>query len=255
VNRVCYKTALFSRSAEDNAAGTLGRWAKKRKQRGLVNAVIVCLAMSHERISDRVRLVNLLQTFKYVVGVSNIRVPVDPSDYEELEPYVLSGRYTQFSMDFKNFRESSARQRNELFDYLEEKQDVPERIVCLDYFFLQHPYYRERYGMNWLLRDRPTGRGRKEEGKARQLLDYATDVYLGVDDPSPNGSLMQEMIQEYVDYTGPKTMRYDAVLSSPLYELDKEIDIPGPSHGAENQVTRYLDEERPFLHITLEDDA
>jgi hypothetical protein len=221
----------------------------------VLNAVIVLLGMSHERISDRVRLANLLQTFRYVVGVSNIAVPHDVAEYRELAPYVPNGRYTQFSMDFKHLRESTARTPNELFDYLEEKDDVPERIVCLDYFFLQHPYYRERYGDNWLLKS--VGRhGPRTEGKARMLLDYATDVYIGIDHPGRNPSEVRQMMADYAAYRGTKTMRLEPVDTSPLYELDDEIDVPGPSGGAENQVLRYLSRnpelhgEARFLHIT-----
>ena len=251
-NRVCYATTAHAAGTEANAHTTLTNFLKNRR-RPLLNAVIVCLAMSHERISDRVRLVNLLQTFRYVVGVSNIAVPANNAEYQELAPYVPSGRYTQFQMDFLAFRQVTAHSRNPLFDYLHAKQHVPERIVCLDYFFLQVPYYRLRLGMNWLLRDDRNGSGAliKREGKARQLLDFATDVYLGVDHQPPNPSLMREMLREYTAFRGTKTMRCTPVRTTPLYELDQEIDIPGPSGGADNQVARYLDENMPFLHIEL----
>ena len=224
---------------EVNAHGIIAN-AVRNRQRRLLNAVIVCLAMSHERASDRARLVNLLQTFRYVVGVSFIDLPADPKIYKELAPYVTSGRYKQISMLFKNFRETG-RSPNPLIVYLQNKQHIPERIVCLDYFFLQHPYYIDQYGMNWLLEGNP-----KREGKAKRLLDYATDVYLGVD----KSGLVKQMMKEYAAYK-PKTMKCTYVQTCPLYELDQEIEeIPGRS-GAVAQMRLYLDQETPFLHVNL----
>jgi hypothetical protein len=115
---------------------------------------------------------------------------------------------------------------------------VSNKIVCLDYFFLQHPYYEERYGMNWLV-------NKKQEGKVRELLDHgATEVFLPVD----KGGLMQRMRDEYAAFPN-KTLTVRAEHSSPLFRSDEPIDVPDRPSAQQN-VKLYLDPKGPFLRIT-----
>jgi hypothetical protein len=198
----------------------------------------VALAMSHERAADRTRLVELLKHYQYVLGVSEIVPPKTDAGYKELAPYVSHGRYRQIKFDFKNFRASTHKSPNTLFEAMGSFR-VPEKIVCLDYFFLQHPYYELRYGMNWLLSNK------KQEGKVRELLDHgATEVFLPVD----KGGLMQRMRDEYAAFPD-KTLTLRVEHSSPLFRSDDQIDIPDRPSAQQN-VRLYLDPKAPFLRIT-----
>ena len=272
-NRVCYPSALFNaphgpvadtpalraRRATAVAAKVTRNRAKrappKRKKKEPApppalppappppsvkgrDTLFVALAMSHERAGDRTRLMELLKHYQYVLGVSEIAPPNTDAGYKELAPYVSHGRYRQIKFDFKNFRASTYKSPNTLFEAMGSFR-VPIKIVCLDYFFLQHPYYEERYGMNWLLSNK------KQEGKVRELLDHgATEVFLPVD----KGGLMQQMRDEYAAFPA-KTLTVRAEIS-PLFRSDDQIDNIPDRPSAKQSAHLYLDPKGPFLRIT-----
>lgn len=229
------------------------------QQRNYRRAVFVALAMSHERAPDRQRLIALLDVYEVVVGVSNIAVPTDNADYKDLLPYVLQRRYIYISQDFNNFDRLRNENTNAIVRTLRQYRErgFAERIVSLDYFFLQTSYYRKRYGINWLLKTNPNlnfgSRGRKAfvEGKAKDLLSEATDVYLPVD----SGGDMKKMVQQYQRDLADKdkTMRVDFVAErdAPLFQSDDTIgDIVGRPSARRN-VELYLDRAQPFLRVRL----
>jgi hypothetical protein len=178
--------------------------------------MIVLFAMSHERDSDRQRLVRLFDTFTYVVAVCDYRNVTNPKECKELEPFYRAGRYIYISSDFKKLR-NTTRSPNAIFGALS-KIDAARRVLCLDYFFLQRTYYHERYGMDWL------------SSKCQDLLAYVDEVYLPID---KNGE-MEEMVRH-----GHRGLTLARVNTSPLFESDKTIEIRGrPS--AEQNVRLYL---------------
>jgi len=242
-NRVCYRNEAFERGAEANAATVRNRAVRRfvevRRTAALKNAAIVLLGMSHERLSDRVRIVELLKQYRYVVGVSVMRVPADPAAYRELQPYAASGRYQQVEQNFKSLKVSTARKPNTLLELLRDlRERVAEIDVCLDYFFLQHPYYNENYGTNWFVEQ-----GR--EGKLRKLLDHATSVFLPVD----GHGVVQEMVDGY-NALPTRTMRVDPVPTTPLHSSDRRIEHIPEKPSADQNVARYLNVTQPFLRIT-----
>jgi hypothetical protein len=213
-----------------------------------MDTLFVALAMSHERLPDRIRLLELLKQYQFVLGVSNIEPPITDAGYKELEPYVSQGRYKQIKFDFKEFRAGTQKSPNSLFEAMH-SFDVPVKIVSLDYFFLQHPYYVERYGMNWLLDDvnQPKrGQPKKKEGKVRELFDHgATQVFLPVD----KRGLMKQMVDEYAAFRA-KTMAVQFTPSSPLFESDERIAHIPDKPSAKQEVEHFLNVETPFLQIT-----
>ena len=258
-NRICYPSRKFATSPRGVAIETIQRaWrGRQMQQRNYRRAVFVALAMSHERAPDRQRLIALLDIYEVVVGVSNIAVPTNNADYGNLLPFFLQRRYIYISQDFNNFDRMRNENTNAIVRTLRQYRDrgFAERIVFLDYFFLQTSYFRTRYGMNWLLKRNPNlnfgSRGRQGfvEGKAKDLLAGATDVYLPVD----SGGDMQEMVRQYrrdlPDHA--KTMRLDFVAErdAPLFQSDDSIDIIVGRPSARQNVQRYLDKAQPFLRV------
>jgi hypothetical protein len=131
---------------------------------------------------------------------------------------------------------------------------LPERIVCLDYFFLPHTYYASNYGLNWLY-----DAGHNREGKARQILALATDVYLPVDKSAnlDNPTGMLAMLKQYTTKVRYPTMSIERVQSTPLFESDLTLgEIPngerrGTYVSAEFMVKKWLNDTYPFIRIRL----
>ena len=226
-------------------ATTISKHVRGFLVRNIPNRLIVVLAMSHERASDRVRILQLLTTHRFVIGVSNIKKPSSIQAYKELAPFVENGRYIYVNMNFKHFRVTRS-SPNDLFIALAHKKHVPERCLCLDYFFLQHPYYSENYGTNWLL-DKEGVRQTVVEGKCRHLLKYVTDIYLPID---KTGEMMA-MINAYRDFPA-KSMTTTMTKTSPLYASDVHLDDIPDRPAAPIQVTTYLNVAHPFLHVRLQ---
>lgn len=216
-------------------------------------ALMVVLAMSYERETDVRRILALLERYEFVIAVSIIKPPSKLADYGRLLPYVQNGRFEYVEQDFKTMRDSGAR-RPGLLQSIGKHMDLPQRIVCLDYFFLIHTYYASNYGMNWLY-----DAGHKREGKARQILAYATDVYLPVDKSAnaDNPTGMLAMLDQYAKTITYPTMSIEKVQSSPLLESDASLgEIPNPERkgtyvSAEFMVEKWLNEAYPFIHIRL----
>ena len=217
--------------------------------------VFVALAISAERHTDRVRILQLLKTYRYVVGVTVIHDP----NLRELTPYAKAGRYIQLDEDFKAIFRNGARSKSLLLREIE-KYDVPV-TVCLDYQFLQRGYYGLRYGTNWL--DNQLKGQRKGIGKARQLLEAgASAVYLPNDKSpthersskakAPDLSELEQMEEENSD--DDLTLQY--VRTSPLFRSDVKLGAvvahDGMVRDPEDQRRRFLNEDRPFLKITLQ---
>ena len=133
--------------------------------------LLVSLAISFERSSDRVRILQLLQHFAVVISVSHISPPADRRDYGELYPYVLSSRYLHVSQDF-----SILHQRNSLSQVLSTHAYLSPRVVVLDYFHLAAGYYSSRYGKSWFSHSR-SGLS-PLPGICQVLLQHVTDVFL-----------------------------------------------------------------------------
>ena len=221
------------------------------------NEVFVALAISAERQTDRLRILQLLKTYRYVVGVSVSR----DSNLRELAPYASAGRYVQINEDFKAIFRNGLRSKSLLLLEIE-KYDIPV-IVCLDYQFLQRGYYALRYGTNWF-ENRVKG-SRNGIGKARQLLEAgASAVYLPNDKSptheraskakakAPELSELEQMEEENPDED--LTLQY--VRTSPLFRSDVKLGAvvahDGMVRDPEDQRHRFLNEVRPFLKITLE---
>ena len=216
-------------------------------------ALMVTLAMSHERATDRTRLVALLQKYQYVIAVSIIPPPRRPAEYGELLPYVRNGRFEYVQQNFKPRFQVTSRRGNELFTAMQKHRGLPERIVCLDYFFLVSSYYDDNYGTNWLTEKVA---GRTVEGKVRQILNYATDVYLPVDKPGDAkiSSRMTAMLDAYGRLPTP-TMAIQVVQQTPLFDSDLELgELPTPQRrgavvSAQFMKDKWLDAGHPFIHI------
>ena len=195
----------------------------------LRDELFIVLAMSHERLSDRIRLLNLLTKYKYVMGVTHIAYPESNDKFLELAPYVESRQYQQLSLNFATVR------IGRLLDKIKE-YTTPKITVTLDYFFCQANYYKESYGLNWLVKD----------GKAQLLLHAGvTEIYLPVDQSGHITNMMEAFSK-----LKSTAMIAEYVTSSPLYEWDLEIPEIPDRETPPNQVRRHLIHKTPFLRIT-----
>jgi hypothetical protein len=217
-------------------------------------ALMVVLAMSYERPTDVTRILALLKRYQFVIAASRIGIPSDPKAYGQLWPFVQSGRFEYVQHNFSKMLDTSKRVGlPKIFIAMQKHMALPKRIVCLDYFFLINTYYASNYGMNWLFDAK-----NKREGKARQFLTYATDVYLPVDKCKdrrhPTG--MTAMLEEYARVPN-HTMSITPVQSTPLMDSDLTCgDMPntqrkGAVVSAQYMRDTWLDAKQPFIHIRL----
>lgn len=223
------------------------------------NEVFIALAISAERHTDRLRILQLLKTYRYVVGVT----VSNDLNMHELHPYAQVGRYVQIQEDFKAIFRNGARSKS--LTLLEiEKHHIPV-IVCLDYQWLQRGYYGLRYGDNWL--DNIVRGESKGGGKARQLLEAgASAVYLP-NDKSPTDdrplkpkakarSREPSEIQKMVDESTDEGLVLHYVKTTPLFREDVKLGAvvapDGIVRDPVDQRDRFLNEDRPFLRITLD---
>jgi len=208
------------------------------------------LAISAERLTDRLRLLQLLKTYRYVIGVAvtkDIRL-------RELEPFAKAGRYVQINEDFKTLKETK-KSRSLILQEIEKYNNIPV-IVCLDYQWLQNGYYESRYGLNWL----------GARGKVNRLLEAgATEVYLPNDKnesqergltsgKSKAKALHLSEVEIMVRDNQDNALNIQYVQTTPLYASDMRL---GPVTAEDKMVRdpvdqklKFLSSARPFLRVS-----
>jgi len=198
--------------------------------------------MSHERPSDIIRILSLLQTHHLVIGVSRAPPPSAP-DLRDLVAFHQSGRYQYVSQDFSHLSRSTSRSPNQLLDLLSTLMHIPSRIVCLDYFSC---VTYNTYGHNWLHRHGPrlTHPPTHLEGNCAQLLQFATEVYL----PNDNRGDLRRMVNRYRSYIQQPTLHLRLTHSSPLATNDLPLGPIAGRPSASAQITQYL-ANPPFLRV------
>ena len=207
------------------------------------NSLIVLLGMSHERLSDITRIIQLLQTHQFVIGVSRAPTPT-AQDLRALLPFSQAGRYIYISQDFSHLDRSTSRSPNQLLDTLSTFNTIPVRSVCLDYYSC---VTYNTYGHTWLHRTGPrlTHSPTHLEGNCAQLLRFATEVYL----PNDNRGDLLRMVSSYRSSISCPSMHLRLTHSSPLATNDLPL---GPIDGrpsASSQIAQYL-ASPPFLRVT-----
>lgn len=164
----------------------------------------------------------------------------------------IPGNRPQISVNFKRSKDIEP-----VLDHIRSQKGSYRRIWCfLDYFWLESGYYRNNYGMDWLV-----GKDRCESKCFRLLEAGVNAVFLPKDGGRNNGSgrNMESMLKEYEDATsgrGPLSIRFVSTRDHPLWvasalpELQRVYEV---QHRGSNeyQTRSYLSDKDPFLKVTM----
>ena len=202
--------------------------------------LLVALAMSHERPSDCIRIVQLLRHFAVVIGVSVIPPPIDPREFRSLLPYHISGRYIHICQDF-----SVLHLRDSLSPVLQAHLYLSPRVAVLDYYHLATGYYLSRYGSSWFSHTRvglPS-----QPGLSQILLRSVTDIFL----PRDKGGTMDSLHRDYhpLPQLGP-ALSIHPTHWNPLTRSDFQLSFDDPSLSPSYQLSQYLSQP-PFLRVSI----
>ena len=202
--------------------------------------LIVTLALSFERQSDRHRIIQLLRHFAVVISVTLIPTPLLADDYDNLQPYFTAGRYIHVCQDF-----SVLHRRDNLSPTLSAHMYLSPRVVSLDYYHLASGYYPARYGVHWFSHPRLGLPGL--QGTCHILLQFVTDIFL----PRDKGGDLDSLRQSY--HSLPPEGPHLSITPSywnPLTRSDFRLTTLEPSLSPTYHLAQYL-LQPPFFRIHL----